>query len=85
MHGACMATKTISIDLEAYGTLRHARTHEKESFSQVIKRALWQHPATTGRALLESLDSLPAPSHKTIRELEANQKLDHPPSDSWDS
>lgn len=34
-----MATKTISIDLEAYGRLRGAR-HENESFSQTIKRVV---------------------------------------------
>jgi predicted CopG family antitoxin len=40
VHGAGVtATKTISIDIEAYERLRSAR-HDKESFSQTIKRVV---------------------------------------------
>jgi len=40
---AFMATKTITIDIEAYGRLRRARRGD-ESFSQVIKRMIRPQP-----------------------------------------
>jgi len=49
----CIATKTISVDLEAYERLRMARMHERESFSKVIKRAVWKAEGGTAAALLE--------------------------------
>lgn len=83
MHGLCMATKTISIDLAAYERLSIARSHEKESFSKVIKRAEWPRSKTTGRDLLEVLDSLPHASKEAIEELEQNQTHDIPPTNRW--
>ncbi len=83
MHGLCMATKTISIDLDAYERLAIARTHEKESFSRVIKRAQWPRSKTTGRDLLDILDSLPHASKETIEALEFNQTHDTPPTNRW--
>lgn len=49
----CMATKTVSVDLEAYERLCRARISDKESFSQVIKRATWLPVRGTAASLLE--------------------------------
>ncbi|MDB4474157.1 antitoxin VapB family protein [Opitutaceae bacterium] len=47
-----MATKTISVDMEAYERLRAARERESESFSKVIKRAEWPRKKGTAAELL---------------------------------
>jgi len=83
MHGLCMATKTISIDLSAYERLTTARVHERESFSKVIKRALWPKSRITGNGLLKALESMPLASVEIINELDSNQALDLPPPDKW--
>jgi hypothetical protein len=64
---ACMATKTISIDLAAYETLRKARLRPDESFSRVIKRARWDESPSTG----------------VLTRLEKAQLRDEPPEDAW--
>jgi len=83
MHGACMATKTISIDLTAYERLTRARVNERESFSKVIKRALWPTPKSSGRAIADALDSMVVAPTEIINTLEENQSLDTPPADRW--
>ena len=47
-----MATKTISLRVEAYEKLRRARTHASESFSDVVMRARWDEQTVTGGELL---------------------------------
>ena len=47
-----MATKTISLRVEAYERLRRARTRPSESFSDVVMRARWDHQTVTGAELL---------------------------------
>ncbi len=42
-----MATKTISVDMEAYRILRQERRGERDSFSQVIRRLYAAQPART--------------------------------------
>jgi hypothetical protein len=83
MYHACMATKTISIDIAAYERLRRARLRPTESFSQVIKRGRWDAPLSTGAALLEALRAAPVPSQKTLDRLESAQAADLPPADPW--
>lgn len=78
-----MATKTISIDMEAYERLRRARLRPSESFSQVIKRGRWSRPASTAAALLEELEQAPLPDDGTLDYLERAQASDQPPEDAW--
>lgn len=79
----CMATKTISIDIEAYEKLRRARRSPRESFSMVIKRAEWPTPPRTAGAVLEALAELAPLEAEVIDRLEAAQRADRPPEDSW--
>jgi hypothetical protein len=78
-----MATKTISVDLDAYERLRRARTCPEESFSRVIKRAIWAPPPSTGAALLELLERTPPLPESVMERLEKAQIEDIPPTDPW--
>lgn len=76
-----MATKTLSVDEEAYRVLVRARTHARESFSQVIKRAEWnQGKPRCGDILARTSGSM---SKKSLDALDAAQQADAPPSDPW--
>jgi predicted CopG family antitoxin len=78
-----MATKTISIDLEAYDRLRRARRTPNESFSRVIKRATWPTPPRTSGSFLRALESVGTLDVSEIDRLEAAQRADGPPEDPW--
>jgi hypothetical protein len=78
-----MATKTISIDIEAYERLRRARRTPKESFSMVIKRAEWPTPPRTAGAMLAAISEAPTLDTDTIDRLDAAQRADTPPEDPW--
>jgi hypothetical protein len=78
-----MATKTISVDLEAYEALSRARRSPKESFSQVIRRARWSDGPKSCADLLKALPSMPAAPDEVIRRLEEAQAADLPPDSPW--
>jgi predicted CopG family antitoxin len=55
MHDPCMATKTISIEIDAYELLVREKRDPKESFSKVIRRVLSERPALTAGELLAAM------------------------------
>ncbi len=84
MHSACMATKTISVHIEAYERLRTARRHPSESFSQVILRARWSPETIRGGQLLDRLRSHgPHFTSEELDRIEQLKKEDRPPEDKW--
>lgn len=78
-----MATKTISIDLDAYERLRAARRSPDESFSRVIKRAHWRDDTRTAAALLDALAETPLVDADALARLDEAQQADTPPEDRW--
>jgi len=83
MHGLCMATKTISLRIEAYNRLRRVR-RDDESFSDVVMRALWpEEPATAGEYLSHVRErgaTYDVPGLDLIEELGVD---DRPVEDKW--
>lgn len=57
MHDACMATKTISLETDAYDLLKKEKRDERESFSQVVRRLFSERPVLTAGELLEAMKS----------------------------
>ena len=81
-----MATKTISLKLEAYERLRAARRAPDESFSQVVLRAEW--PVTRIRAddfLARCREQKPILPPEALNRIEELDQGDRPPKDKWTS
>ena len=83
MHNTCMATKTISLRLEAYNKLRAARRYPDESFSQVILRAHWAEETLTGADLLERCREGAHFREEDLSRVEQLKRDDRPPEDKW--
>lgn len=79
-----MATKTISVKLEAYEKLRTARQRPDESFSQVILRAEWPGKITrAGEYLAARREQGPIFSVAALADVEQLDRNDRPPEDKW--
>jgi predicted CopG family antitoxin len=87
MHNSCMATKTISIELDVYDKLKAQKKDSRESFSQVIRRAHWDERPSTGADLLNWIEN--RKKSKSILDadildrLDEAQKRDKLPSSKW--
>jgi predicted CopG family antitoxin len=79
-----MATKTISLRLDAYERLRRARQSPDESFTQVILRAQWPDLGLTARELRAVYRGEgPFLDDEARDRIDEAKRLDAPPADKW--
>lgn len=76
-----MATKTLSVDEEAYMHLIRAKTDAKESFSKVIKRARWDSGQKRCSDMITRVKGVV--DEKILDRLDRVQSEDAPPSEPW--
>jgi predicted CopG family antitoxin len=78
-----MATKTISLEIDAYERLK-ASKRPGESFSEVVRRAQFADPVPTGKDLLEWMrKGGSGVSDAYLDEVEEAEKNDRSPDDPW--
>jgi len=78
-----MATKTITLEIDAYEKLRQAK-RSGESFTEVVRRAVWENPPLTGRSLREYLKKGGSgASEKYLEAVETAAQHDPIPDNPW--
>ena len=78
-----MATKTITLELDAYEKLRQVK-RGGESFTEVVRRAIWLDAPATGEALLQYFRKRGSGvSGKYLDAVEEAAKHDPIPDDPW--
>jgi Putative antitoxin len=79
-----MASKTISLKLEAYEKLKAARRYPTESFSEVVLRATWpEDTITAGELLSLCRERGPLLTEEELDHLDRLKLADAPPEDKW--
>lgn len=78
-----MATKTLSVDEDAYLRLMSAKLDRRESFSAVIKRAQWENGAKRCGDLLARVSG--CVPEEILDKLDQAQVADAPPTDKWNT
>jgi hypothetical protein len=83
VHYSCIATKTITLELDAYEKLRLAK-RPGESFTAVVRRARIDDAPATGASLREYFrKGGSGVSEAYLDAVEAADKNDRPPEDPW--
>ena len=78
-----MPTKTITLELDAYEKLRQAK-RGGESFTEVVRRAVWVDAPATGESLLNYFhNGGSGTSDKYLDAVEEAAKHDPIPDDPW--
>ena len=78
-----MATKTITLELDAYEKLRSSK-RPGESFSAVVRRAAFEQAPATGASLREYFRAgASGVSADYLDAVEAASNHDAPPEDPW--
>jgi predicted CopG family antitoxin len=83
MHISCMATKTITLEVDAYEHLRAAK-RAGESFSEVVRRAVFPSSAPKGSDLLAHLRAGGSGVPEAYLDaVEAASETDQTPDNPW--
>jgi len=84
MYYSCMATKTITLELDAYEKLRAAK-RGRESFSSVVRRVVIPGHSKSGAEVISYLRSEgPFFNDEELAAIERATDLDQPPTNPWD-